>query len=109
MRTPEAYTIEMAYGIIQNRKENPSPNSYASQLIALGTPTIAQRLGEQALETVIAAMQSNTDGPARLAEESADLLYHLLVLWADAGLEPQDIYDLLAARMSAHAPQIRAA
>jgi phosphoribosyl-ATP pyrophosphohydrolase len=35
---------------------------------------------------------------AKLAEESADLLYHLLVLWADAGLRPTDIYDVLAAR-----------
>lgn len=110
MRNIEPYTIEMAYGIIQSRKQNPSPNSYASQLLAQGTPMVAQRLGEQALETVIAAMRSDANRNTRLAEESADLLYHLLVLWADADLEPQDIYDLLATRMSvAGTANIRAA
>jgi phosphoribosyl-ATP pyrophosphohydrolase len=101
MRNIQPYTIEMAYGLIKNRKSKPTANSYASKLMAQGTPAIAQRLGEQALETVIAAMQQNSPHrQTRLAEESADLLYHLLVLWADQGLEPQDVYDLLASRMS---------
>ena len=109
MRNIEPYTIEMAYGIIQNRKQNPSPNSYASQLMSQGTSMVAQKMGEQALETVIAALRNDNNRNTRLASHSADLLYHLLVLWADAGLEPQDIYDMLASRMSAHAPNIRAA
>jgi phosphoribosyl-ATP pyrophosphohydrolase len=100
MREIEPYTIEMAYTIVQSRKLNPSPNSYASQLLAQGTPAIAKKLGEQAMETVVEALRNDR---VRLAEESADLLYHLLVLWADQNLEPQDIYDLLASRMTAQA------
>jgi len=109
MRNIQPYTIEMAYGLIKNRKTRPSTNSYASQLMTMGTPAIAQKLGEQALETVIAAMQSTPNNTARLAEESADLLYHMLVLWADTGLEPQDIYDLLATRMSMHSTKLKVA
>jgi len=109
MRNIQPYTIEMAYGLIKNRKTKPSENSYASQLMLQGTPAIAQRLGEQALETVIAALQSMPNNKTRLAEESADLLYHMLVLWADTGLEPQDIYDLLATRMSMHTPKLKVA
>jgi len=108
MRNIQPYTIEMAFGLIKNRKFKPTANSYASKLMAQGTPVIAQRLGEQALETVIAAMQNSPQRQTRLAEESADLLYHLLVLWADQGLEPQDVYDLLASRMS-QASKTRAA
>jgi len=109
MRDIQPYTIEMAYSLIKNRKIKPSANSYASQLMSQGTPVIAQRLGEQALETVIAAMQSTPNNTTRLAEESADLLYHMLMLWADTGLEPQDIYDLLATRMSMHSTKLKVA
>lgn len=110
MREIDPYTIEMAYAVVQARKQNPNPNSYASGLLEQGTPAIAQRLGEQALETVIAAMRTDSNRSMRVAEESADLLYHLLVLWADADLQPQDVYDLLATRMSMAKPtHIRAA
>ncbi len=105
MREIEPYTIEMAYAIVQNRKQNPSPNSYASQLLSQGTSTIAKKLGEQAMDTVIEALRNDK---TRLAEESADLLYHLLVLWADADLQPQDIYDMLAKRMSSQ-PSLKVA
>lgn len=110
MRNIDPYTIEMAYAVVQARKQNPSPNSYASQLLAQGTSVIAQSVGEQALQTVIAAMRNDENRSMRLAEESADLLYHLLVLWADADLQPQDVYNLLATRMSMAKPShIRAA
>ena len=105
MREIEPYTIEMAYAIVQARKNQPSANSYASQLLAQGTSVIAKKMGEQAMDTMIEAIAKNR---GRLAAESADLLYHLLVLWADADLAPQDIYEMLAERMSSQ-PQIRAA
>jgi hypothetical protein len=46
MRNIQPYTIEMAYGLIKNRKSKPTANSYASKLMAQGTPAIAQRLGD---------------------------------------------------------------
>lgn len=97
MREIQPYTIEMAYAIVQSRKQSPNANSYASQLLSEGTQAIAKKFGEQAMDTVIEAIRKDR---TRLTEESADLLYHLLVLWADANLEPQDIYEVLAKRMS---------
>jgi phosphoribosyl-ATP pyrophosphohydrolase len=105
MRDIDPYTLEMAYAIIQTRKNNPRTNSYASQLMEQGTGVIAQKLGEQAMSTVVEALRQNR---TQLAEKSADLLYHLMVLWADADLEPHDIYEMLSKRMSSQ-PQIRAA
>ncbi|HEX8387621.1 MAG TPA: phosphoribosyl-ATP diphosphatase [Sphingomonas sp.] len=62
--------------------------SYTAQLFARGRSRIAQKLGEEAIETVIAACG---DDPAKIVPEAADLLYHLLVLLADAGLALDDV------------------
>jgi phosphoribosyl-ATP pyrophosphohydrolase len=69
--------------------------SYTAKLFAEGLPRIAQKLGEEAVETVIAAVKG---GPG-LVGESADLLYHLLVLWAEAGVAPAEVWQALEARM----------
>ena len=55
----------------------------------------ARKFGEESIETVIAAMAGDK---AQLAAESADVLYHLLVLWAAAGITPDDVYAALKAR-----------
>ncbi|MGB0671606.1 MAG: phosphoribosyl-ATP diphosphatase [Rhodospirillales bacterium] len=69
--------------------------SYTAKLLAKGPAKIGQKVGEEAVETVIAAL---SEGPEALANESADLLYHLLVLWAASGVSPEDVYARLAAR-----------
>jgi phosphoribosyl-ATP pyrophosphohydrolase len=56
---------------------------------------MAKKIGEEATEVVIAALNET---PQRLAAESADLLYHLLVLWADVGVAPADVWAELARR-----------
>ena len=106
MQNIDPYVIETAYAIVQARKARPSANSYASSLLSQGTSEIAKKFGEQAMETVIEALRKDK---SRLAEESADLLYHLLVLWADADITPQDVYNLLELRMSVAKPKLRAA
>lgn len=84
------------FATIEKRKKAKADKSYTAQLFQMGRARIAQKLGEEATETVIAALK----GPKRkLAEESADVLYHLLVLWADAGLKPADIWAVLEDRM----------
>lgn len=73
--------------IIANRSGNPA-TSYVAKLTGKGRAKIAQKLGEEAVETVIAAV---ADDRAGIVSESADLLFHLAVLLADAGLGFDDI------------------
>ncbi|WP_294315733.1 phosphoribosyl-ATP diphosphatase [uncultured Sphingomonas sp.] len=68
--------------------------SYVASLFAKGRPKIAQKVGEEATETVIAALAE----PDKLASEAADLVFHLLVLLADAGLSLDDVRTELARR-----------
>ena len=88
-------TLDRLYRAILSRRGGDPETSYTAKLFSRGRAKIAQKLGEEAVETVIEAMRSD---PAKLAGESADLLYHLLVLWADAGLKPEDVYRVLAER-----------
>ena len=87
--------LERLYAVIESRKGGDPAASYTAKLFARGRGKIAQKLGEEAVEAVIEAMRGD---PAALTAESADLLYHLLVLWADAGIRPEDVWRALAAR-----------
>ena len=73
---------------IQARRGADPASSYTASLFARGRTRIAQKLGEEAVETVIAAMG---DDPAKIVPEAADLLFHLLVLLTDAGLTLDDV------------------
>ena len=79
---------------IRARRGGDPASSYVASLFAKGTPSIAQKVGEEAVETVIAALRE----PDGLAAEAADLVFHLLVLLADAGLELADVTAELARR-----------
>jgi phosphoribosyl-ATP pyrophosphohydrolase len=92
----DSQTLDRLYQAILSRRGGDPETSYTAKLFMRGRAKIAQKLGEEAVETVIEAMKDGE--PAKLAAESADLLYHLLVLWADAGLKPAEVYDVLAAR-----------
>src|SRR5262245_54624659 len=89
------HPIDRLFATIEARKTADPSVSYTAKLIAQGREKCAKKLGEEAVETVIAAV--GKDG-ASLAGESADLLYHLLVLWAACGLKPEDVYAVLEAR-----------
>ena len=69
--------------------------SYTAKLLHRGVGQCAKKLGEEAVETVIAAMSQKRKD---IVGESADLMFHLLVLWADAGIRPQDVWAELARR-----------
>jgi phosphoribosyl-ATP pyrophosphohydrolase len=71
--------------------------SYTAKLLAEGTPRVAKKFAEEAAETVIAAL---AEGNPALVGESADLLYHLLVLWQDRGVAPGDVWRALEGRMA---------
>ncbi len=87
--------------IISDRKENPSEKSYTSSLFKSGINKIAQKVGEEATEVVIDAMDNNRE---RLKEETADLLYHLLVLLAEKEISLFDVSELLEKRHTKKLP-----
>ncbi|HEY1722267.1 MAG TPA: phosphoribosyl-ATP diphosphatase [Magnetospirillaceae bacterium] len=91
----DATILDQLFTTIASRKGGDPASSYTAKLFAEGRPKIARKLGEEAVETTIAAL---SEGKDRVASESADLLYHLLVLWADCGIVPAEIWDALAAR-----------
>ncbi|WP_226381368.1 phosphoribosyl-ATP diphosphatase [Falsiroseomonas ponticola] len=70
-------------------------HSHSARLLARGTAKVAQKLGEEAVECVIEATMGNR---AATVLESADLLYHLMVLWVDAGIAPAEVWAELARR-----------
>ncbi|MEI6985027.1 MAG: phosphoribosyl-ATP diphosphatase [Rhodospirillaceae bacterium] len=90
-----AEVLDRLYKTVLSRRGADPSSSYTAKLFSRGTAKIAQKLGEEAVETVIEAVRGDRD---KLAEESADLLYHLMVMWADAKLEPTEVYSRLAAR-----------
>jgi phosphoribosyl-ATP pyrophosphohydrolase len=88
MATELGPTLDRLWQIIQSRRSADPETSYTARLFARGRAKIAQKLGEEAIEAVIEGIG---DDRAALVGESADLLYHLLVLWAAAGVAPADI------------------
>jgi phosphoribosyl-ATP pyrophosphohydrolase len=80
--------LDRLWQVIQSRRGADPQTSYTARLFSRGRAKIAQKLGEEAVEAVIEGVGDN---PAALVGESADLLYHLLVLWAAAGVSPEDV------------------
>jgi phosphoribosyl-ATP pyrophosphohydrolase len=80
---------------IRDRRLGDPATSYVAKLTARGRAKIAQKLGEEATEAVIAAIQDDRE---EVVKESADLLFHLLVLLADMGLGLDDVRAELARR-----------
>jgi phosphoribosyl-ATP pyrophosphohydrolase/phosphoribosyl-AMP cyclohydrolase len=81
--------------IIQDRKINPSDSSYVSSLFNKGTNKIAQKVGEEAVELVIEAKDDNDD---LFLNESADLLFHYLILLQEKGYKMNDVISVLKER-----------
>jgi phosphoribosyl-ATP pyrophosphohydrolase len=87
--------IERLDAVIRERKGADAASSYVASLFAKGREKIAQKVGEEATETIIAALG---DDPDKLVGEAADLLFHMLVLLADAGISPDDVLAELERR-----------
>ena len=83
------------YQIILDRKTNPKPGSYTNSLFDSGLQRIAQKVGEEATEVVVAALSQEN---VRLVAEIADLAYHVLVLMAEKGITPEDVAGELERR-----------
>ena len=83
------------FQIIDDRKANPTNESYTAKLFADGEDRILQKIGEEAVELILAA---KGQGNQRLVEETADLFYHILVMLAAKGLTLADIESELRLR-----------
>ena len=90
-----AEVLQRLFETIESRKGGDPEVSYTAKLFLKGTQRIAQKVGEEAVETVIAAVAKDKK---HVVSESADLLYHLCVLWADAGVRPDDVFQTLEQR-----------
>jgi len=98
----DAQQLEALFSVIAGRKGDDPKNSYTASLLAKGVNSCAQKLGEEAVETVIAAAiagnNSGTSDKKSVISESADLLYHWLVLMAALDIDPAEVYAELARR-----------
>ncbi len=90
------------YDTIIARKGADAAQSYTAHLLAGGSKAICRKIGEEAIEVTIEGLKG--DRPA-ITRESADVIYHLMVLWADAGVTPDEVWAELARRegVSGHA------
>src|ERR1700759_4911478 len=90
-----SHTLDRLFSTIAARKGADPSQSYTAKLLSAGVEKGAKKFGEEATEAVIAAIQKDK---TELAKESADVLYHLAVLWAASGLTPEDVYAVLKSR-----------
>lgn len=81
-------TLSDLYTTICQRRDHPTPDSYTARLIEQGEDEIVKKVGEEAIEVILAA---KSQGDQRLVEELSDLAYHVLVLMASRNLTPADI------------------
>ena len=88
-------SIQWLFDVIEDRRNRPNEKSYTSSLFADGLPRIAQKVGEEGTEVVVAALAQEDD---RLIEEVADLTYHTLVLLSARGIHPDQVFAELEKR-----------
>jgi phosphoribosyl-ATP pyrophosphohydrolase len=88
-------TLERLFATIEDRRANPSASSYTASLFAKGENEICKKIGEEAVEVIIAA---KGEGDDRIIYEMADMLYHSMVLLASRDLQWRDVEAELARR-----------
>ena len=89
------HPFDHLFSQVMSRKAADPSQSYTAKLLVEGTAKCAKKVGEEAVEVAIACLGDNYKAKV---EESADLLYHLCVLWASSGVKPEDVYAELQAR-----------
>ena len=87
--------LDRLYAVVLERRNADPTLSHSARLLSRGTAKVAQKFGEEAVECLIEAVAGN---PEALVAESADVLYHLLVLWVSSGVDPSDVWAELERR-----------
>jgi phosphoribosyl-ATP pyrophosphohydrolase len=93
--SPASYVLDRLWSVVLSRRDSDPEISHSARLLSRGTAKVAQKFGEEAVECLIEAVAGNRDA---LVAESADVLYHLLVLWVSAGVAPDEVWDELTRR-----------
>lgn len=92
---PSGMVLDRLWGVVESRRGADPSVSHSARLLSRGTAKVAQKFGEEAVECVIEAVGRNH--PALVAE-SCDVLYHLIVMWVDAGVRPDEVWAELERR-----------
>ena len=87
--------LDRLWETVASRRAADPAVSHSARLLARGTAKIAQKFGEEAIECLIEAVAGRRDA---LVAESADVLYHLIVLWVDAGVRTEEVWHELKLR-----------
>ena len=87
--------LDALFKVIESRRGADPESSHTAKLFSRGLDKICQKVGEEAVETVIEGANGRKEG---VVNESADLLYHLLVLWAASGVKPAEVWAALEGR-----------
>jgi phosphoribosyl-ATP pyrophosphohydrolase len=90
-----ASVLDRLFAVVEGRRDADPAVSHSARLLSRGTGKVAQKFGEEAVECLIEAVAGNRDA---LVAESADVLYHLMVLWVSAGVVPDSVWDELSRR-----------
>jgi phosphoribosyl-ATP pyrophosphohydrolase len=88
-------SVQWLFEVIEDRKNHPTEKSYTAGLFAEGLPKIAQKVGEESAEVIVAALAQDDQ---RLIEEVADLTFHVLVLLSARGLNIEGVLTELKKR-----------
>jgi phosphoribosyl-ATP pyrophosphohydrolase len=95
MVDPMVDSVDRLYEAVLAAKQGDPASSRTARLLRAGRAKMAKKLAEEAVEVVIDAMHGHRDAVVR---ESADLIYHLVVLWVSSGLEPEDVWTEMKRR-----------
>ena len=92
---PAASVLDRLWSVVSSRRTADPAVSHSARLLSRGTAKVAQKFGEESVECLIEAVAGNRDA---VVAESADVLYHLIVLWVARGIRPQEVWDELKRR-----------
>jgi phosphoribosyl-ATP pyrophosphohydrolase len=87
--------LDRLWAVVLERRNADPTLSHSARLLSRGTAKVAQKFGEEAVECLIEAVAGNAEA---LVAESADVLYHLLVLWVSSGVHPSEVWAELERR-----------
>lgn len=97
------HILDHLYDILQDRKNADPEASYVASLYAKGTPKIAKKIGEEAAELIIEAIRLDAENKKSIRDdfknETADLLFHILVLLSHHNIRPDEVFEILSGRV----------